>query len=90
MQTYNPEIRNLSWHNTNGRPVDMNLIKSLDEKDWLEQATFIKEQLTDTIIGEAFNQFPEAVKNENLNQVKEVLKYRRDQIGKNATDYYTV
>ena len=90
MQTYKPEIRNLRWHNTNGRPVDMKLIRSLTKEDWLEQASFIKENLTDEVIEKAFSQFPESVQNKNLANAKAVLKQRRNSVEKIASDYYTI
>jgi len=90
MQTYKSEIRNLRWHNTNGRPVDMRLLKSLTKEDWLEQAQFIKENLTDEVIEKAFSQFPESVQNKNVASVKEVLKLRRNSVEKIASDYYAI
>ncbi|PHS09209.1 MAG: phosphoesterase [Kordia sp.] len=90
MQTYKQEIRNLKWHNTNGRPVDMKLLKSLTLKDWLIEAQFIKDNLTDKVIEKAFSQFPEEVQNKSVDEVKQVLKYRRNKIEEIASGYYKI
>lgn len=90
MQTYSPEIRNLKWHNANGSAVDATLIKTMSLNDWQNEAKFIKENLTDEVIDEAFGLFPEVVKNESLETVKSTLKYRRDHVLDIASKYYKV
>jgi len=90
MQTYKHEIRDLKWHNTNGRPVDMKLLKTLTIEDWLVEAKFIKENLSDEVIEKAFNQFPVEVQNEKITNAKKVLKYRRNEVEKIAAAYYEI
>jgi predicted phosphohydrolase len=90
MQTYTHEIRDLKWHNTNGRPVDMKLLKMLTIKDWLTEAKFIKDNLSDEIIEKAFSQFPLEVQNEKIANAKSVLKYRRNEVEKIAATYYKI
>jgi len=90
MQTYTPEIRNLKWHNTNGSAVDVALIKTMSLDNWQYEANFIKENLTDDVIDEAFELFPETVKNDELERVKNTLKYRRDHVCDIAKEYYGV
>lgn len=90
LQTYTKDIRNVKTHNGNGRAVDMKLLRSLTEEDWIEQAKFIKDNLTDEVIEEAFSQFPKEVQNTRLVRVKEVLKYRRDIVEKIASEYFTI
>lgn len=88
MQTYDAEIRNLRWHSTNGRPVDMKLIRSLTKADWLEQAQYIKANLTNDVIEKAFSKFPDEVQNNKLEKVKNVLKHRRNSVEEIALEYY--
>lgn len=90
MQTYTHEIRDLKWHNTNGRPVDMRLLKTLTIDDWLVEAKFIKENLSDEIIEKAFSQFPLEVQNEKIANAKNVLKFRRNEVEKIAAAYYKI
>ena len=90
MQTYKHEIRDLKWHNTNGRPVDMKLLKTLTIEDWLVEAKFIKENLSDEVVENAFSQFPVEVQNEKLVEAKKVLKYRRNEVEKIAAAYYKI
>jgi len=90
MQTYKHEIRDLKWHNTNGRPVDMKLLKTLTIEDWLAEAKFIKENLSDEVIENAFSQFPSEVQNEKVISAKSVLRFRRNEVEKIATAYYKI
>jgi len=90
MQTYKHEIRDLKWHNTNGRPVDMKLLKTLTIKDWLAEAKFIKENLSDEVIENAFSQFPSEVQNEKVIDAKKVLKFRRNKVEEIAAAYYEI
>jgi len=90
MQTYKQEIRDLKWHNTNGRPVDMKLLKTLTIEDWLVEAKFIRENLSDEVIENAFSQFPSEVQNEKITNAKKVLKFRRNEVEKIAAAYYKI
>lgn len=90
MQTYKKDIRDLKWHNTNGSLVDNKVLNALSEEEWLDEARFIKTHLTDEVIESAFAQFPDEVKNDQLNEVKSILKYRRDQIEEIASSYYKI
>ena len=90
MQTYKHEIRDLKWHNTNGALVDNKLLKSLSLEEWLAEANFIKDHLTDEVIENAFSQFPSEVQNKQLAKAKQVLKYRRDGVEKIAKAYYKI
>lgn len=90
MQPYEPEIRNLKWHNTNGMPVDITLLKTLTLEDWLVEAAAIKNGLSDEVIENAFLKFPEEVQNANLEEVKKTFKYRRDHVEAIAKAYYTI
>jgi predicted phosphodiesterase len=90
MQTYRHEIRDLKWHNTQGALVDNKLLKSLSLQEWLSEAKFIKENLTDEVIENAFSQFPPEVQNKQVAKAKQVLKYRRDEVEKIAKAYYKI
>ncbi|NIJ44521.1 putative phosphodiesterase [Wenyingzhuangia heitensis] len=87
MQTYKKDIRNLFKFNDEPYPIDVSLLQEDDFTIWNQQATFIKNNLTDKIIDDAFNKLPKAVQNKNIEQIKSVLKYRRDHVEEIASEY---
>ena len=90
MQEYTPEHRSIRWHNTNGIAVDKKVLRALTLKEWLVEAQSIRAQLTDAVIDQAFNEFPEEVQGMDLEEVKTVLKYRRDHLAEIAEAYYRI
>ncbi|MGB0870364.1 MAG: metallophosphoesterase [Flavobacteriales bacterium] len=90
MQKYENKISDIRWHNTNGSKVDVALIKNMNLSHWSEQARLLKSQLTDEVIEAAFNQFPDEIKNEKLDRIKSVLKYRRDHVEEIASAYFRI
>ena len=87
MQTYDKDIRNLFKFNDEPYPIDVSLLQESNYKIWEEQANYIKQNLTDEVINKAFDQLPDAVKNNNIERIKEVLKYRRDHVIETAKNY---
>lgn len=90
MQTYDPKIRSIKWHNTNGMPVDIFLLKSLTLEDWINEVTYIQDHLTDNRIDDAFKNFPKEVQNKNLKKIREALIYRRNNAKAIAIAYYNI
>ncbi|NQY05999.1 MAG: phosphoesterase, partial [Flavobacteriaceae bacterium] len=90
MQTYDPKIRNIKWHNTNGMPVDIFLLKSLSLDDWIAEVEHIQKNLTDDVIDEAFKKFPTEVQTDRLNDIRATLIYRRNNAKAIARDYYKI
>ncbi|MGY5354506.1 metallophosphoesterase [Wenyingzhuangia sp. IMCC45467] len=90
MQTYDKDIRNLYKFNDEPYPIDVSLLQESDYSIWQEQAKYIKENLTDNVINKAFEHLPETVKNENINNIKNVLKYRRDHVVDIAKQYQKI
>lgn len=90
MQTYDKEINNLLYHNTNGSRVDVVILKSLSYADWEKEALYIKDNLNDEVIEKAFGYFPKEVQGERLEKIKSVLKYRRDHIIDIAKEYHKI
>ena len=90
MQTYDPKIRDIKWHNTNGMPVDVFLLKSLSLEDWIKEVTYIQDNLTDDVIDEAFKNFPKEVQNKKLKKIRASLIYRRNNAKAIAIAYYNI
>jgi hypothetical protein len=90
MQTFKEEIRNVKWFNREPYPQDIALLKTANEKVWIDQAKFIQENLSDADIDTAFNNLPAAVQDETIESIKHKLKVRKTQLQRYASEYYKV
>ena len=87
-QTYGPELKNIEWMNIAGSKLDIALLPNATKKEWLAQASFIQENLTDAAIDDAFLKFPKEVQDETLADVKQSLKLRRGNLVDIAAAYF--
>ncbi|WP_299208503.1 metallophosphoesterase [uncultured Dokdonia sp.] len=87
-QTYGPDLKNIEWMNIAGSKLDIALLPNATRKDWLAQAAFIRENLSDAAIDEAFLKFPKEVQDEKLEDVKQSLKLRRENLLDIASEYF--
>ncbi len=87
-QHFDEKPKSLKWLNKSGYPLDIAFIHQAEEKDWVEQAKFIQENLTDELIEKAFAQLPEEVQDETTKQIIEDLKIRRSQLVNWAVERY--
>ena len=90
LQVYDDQLNNedLKWINSAGIKLDRVLIQQADESNWIEQAEFLKEHITDDIITEAFAQVPKAVQDSTLTEIVGHLKARRENMVDIAKRYY--
>ncbi|PVW15774.1 phosphoesterase [Marixanthomonas spongiae] len=87
-QVYGPELKHTKWFNSAGIKLDRALAENYGREEWLAQAEFIKKNVTDTVIEQAFKDLPKAVQDETSEKIIENLKGRRDNIVKIASEYY--
>ncbi len=87
-QVYGAELKHTKWFNAAGIKLDRALVQNYGRQEWLEQAEFIKSNVTDQVIDEAFKDLPKEVQDETASEIKEKLKGRRDNIVKIAEKYY--
>lgn len=90
MKTFKDDIKNVKWLNMEPYPLDLIFLKSSTEEDWIAQAKYIQEHLTDKDIDEAFNNLPEEVKDETIADIQRKLKLRKTKLQHYATTYYNV
>ncbi|HEX9151360.1 MAG TPA: ShlB/FhaC/HecB family hemolysin secretion/activation protein, partial [Flavobacterium sp.] len=90
MQTFKAKIKNVKWLNREPYPLDLAFLKTADEKEWVLQAQYIQENLSDAAIDGAFNSLPAAVQDKTIEGIKQQLKVRKTQLQHYATDYYKV
>lgn len=89
LQSYDEDIENVKYFNLSGYPLDKALITNSDWEVWKEQVDFIQNQLTDDAIEKAFEDLPEAVKDQSISTIKKALKKRRDKLDEIARAYFS-
>ncbi|WP_156133218.1 metallophosphatase [Lacinutrix sp. Hel_I_90] len=88
MQTYAPEIKNIKSFNNAVYYLDKSFINRAHWGDWKKQAQTIQNQLSDAVIDKAFANLLEDTKGESIDQIKSILKQRRENLVDIAKDYY--
>ncbi|PWB26947.1 metallophosphoesterase [Flavobacterium sp. HTF] len=90
MRTFKNKIDNVKWLSREPYPMDLAFLKTADEKDWVEQAKFIQENLSDSDIDNAFKNLPKEVQDETIDEIKRKLKNRKKDLQKYAIRYSEV
>lgn len=90
MQNFSETIRNVKWFNMEAYPLDLALLQSSTLDNWLEQAEFIEQTLTDEIIDNSFQNIPKVVDDEEVVRIKKLLKIRKGELRGFAEEYYKV
>lgn len=90
MQTFKDDIKNIKWFNKEAYPLDLAFLRTSSEKEWVTQAKYIKENLTDEAIDNAFLNLPKEVQDETIEGIKEKLKLRKAKLENFAFDYFKV
>ncbi|MCZ4320287.1 phosphoesterase [Aequorivita viscosa] len=87
-QVYDEEVKHTGGLNLAGIKLDRALLQRAGEDTWLAEAEFIKNNITDQVIDNAFKDLPLEVQDETAAEIKQKLKGRRDNIVKIAEEYY--
>jgi hypothetical protein len=90
MQTFKDDIRNVKWFNREPYPLDLALLTTANENDWIEEAKYIRENLSDDDIEKAFLNLPKEVQDETAEDIKKNLKIRKTHLEKYAREYRAV
>ena len=88
MKSYSEDLKSPKWFNLEPYPLDMTLISKSSKKDWDEQVKIITTNITNTIIDEAFLNFPEEVKDKTISEIKTKLQGRRKNLQKISDSYF--
>lgn len=88
MQSYDEDIKSIEWFNWSGYPIDLQILFKSDWKQWEEQVRKIQNTLTNEKIAAAFSQLPRTAQDESIEEIKEKMKGRRDQLMNIARRYY--
>ncbi|WP_103864585.1 metallophosphoesterase [Aquimarina sp. I32.4] len=87
-QVYDDQLKKVRWINQSGLPLDRTLTQNSGKNIWIEQANYIKENLSDVDIDKAFAKLPIELRDKVAEKIKENLKARRDNIEDIARRYY--
>ncbi|WP_294960812.1 metallophosphoesterase [uncultured Flavobacterium sp.] len=90
MRSFKGDRINVKWLGREPYPMDLAFLKTAQEKEWVEQAKYIQENLTDADIDEAFKNLPKEVQDETIDEIKAKLKSRKKDLQKYAREYSDV
>lgn len=86
-QGFDYQIRDVAGFNFNGRYFDRSFLNKLSLSDWLSMADTLQASLTDQVIEQAIQVWPEAVQELSGKEIVAKLKSRREQLKKDAQIY---
>ena len=92
MEGFTEEIRSVRGFNSSPKTyvLDIALLSENDLNDWLEQAEYIKANLTGDVIDKAFKDFPIEIQDETLPKLKKILLARTANIAETAKEYHRI
>ena len=89
MQPYSGKYKHIRWYSDAGDDLDRVLLQNDSEEDWVREARFIREHLTDSIVNVAFSKFPEGVDVSHRERIRTALLSRIRQLEQQAKDLHT-
>ena len=87
---YNGDIKDVEWFNTAAMGLDRSLVQNEGREEWIRQAKYLQEHVTDEVIEEAFSKLPEETQGESSERIKKYLKERRGNLVDIVERYYKV
>lgn len=87
-QSFGKDYGNLEGLGYQARNIDAQLLSGMSEEEFVRQARFIKAQLSDSLIAQAFREYPEKVYEKIGTEHTEILKIRRDKLPEVAARFY--
>ncbi len=92
MEGFHEEIRSVKGFNGSPKAyaLDMILLSETDIKTWEAQTAFIQKNINEAVIDNAFEEFPQEVRDENIAVIKKTLLARKDNLLNTAREYYNI
>ncbi|MCG9792409.1 metallophosphoesterase [Flavobacterium algicola] len=87
MQTFKDEIKNVKWFNREPYTLDLAMLKTATANDWIEQANYIQQHLSDKDIDQAFRSLPKVLQDQTVTSIQGKLKSRKKELVKYAVSY---
>ena len=90
LNAYDVDIKDIKYASLSAFPLDVALMQRADKTVWDQQAAYITSRITDDVIDKAFDGLPDEVKDESVENIKQLLKGRRSNLKKISDAYYEV
>ncbi|WP_232520885.1 metallophosphoesterase [Flagellimonas nanhaiensis] len=89
---FGEEIRDLKGFTSSPRTfaLDMAILSETSLEQWMEQARFIQQHITEAVIDNALSNFPEEVQDETVDIIKKKLLSRKSKLEETAREYFSV
>ncbi|WP_415327662.1 phosphoesterase [Chryseobacterium sp. MMS23-Vi53] len=88
MQRYDGNYKHIRWFNDAGDDLDRMVLRHDSEEDWVREAKYIKEHLSDDIVEKAFSKIPDGVDAKKKENVKKALIERIAGIEEHSRNLY--
>ncbi len=88
MQRYDETYNHTRWFNDAGDDVDLAVLINHTPADWIREAKFIKEHLSQEVIDKAFENIPKEMDQDKLGRIKKAMMGRVDKVEENAMDLF--
>ncbi len=85
---YGEDIEDVKWFNSAAVGLDRSLIQNATREEWIEQAEYLQNAITDEIISEAFQNLPPETRGESSEGIIRSIKARRDNLVELTKRYY--
>ena len=92
MEGFHKDIRSVAGFNASPQTyvLDVALLSEVKKEIWIKQAKYIQENLTEKVIDDAFEAFPEEVRDETIVKIKEILLARIAHIQTTSAAYFDI
>tara|TARA_B100000809_G_scaffold266900_1_gene332720 strand:+ start:7941 stop:11600 length:3660 start_codon:yes stop_codon:yes gene_type:complete len=88
LRKYSPDLKDVKGVNIEPYPLDKAFLLDADKTVWDAQVAYIKKNVTDKIIEEAFLKIPKEVQDQTVTQLIHLVKQRRSNLQAIADRYY--
>ena len=90
MKSFENQIKNIKWFNREPYPLDLVFTKNSTEKDWINVAEFIQNNLSENDIREAFKNLPTEVQDPVMEDLIKKILIRKADLKTYASSYFKV
>jgi hypothetical protein len=87
---YTSDIKYLRWFNNSGLGLDRIIIRNATKEDWIKEANYIQNHLSDEVIQKAFSHFPKEINKENTQDLIKTFKERLGNLESIAKRYSNI
>ncbi|MGD1945802.1 MAG: BamA/TamA family outer membrane protein [Croceivirga sp.] len=89
---FQEELRSVKGFNSSPKTfaLDMALLSETTLEDWEGQAEFLQQNLNANVVEKAFEQFPEEVRDETVDEIQRIFLERKESLVEVAKEYYGI